>query len=168
MTHAFKTISAKPTFGTLKPNLNQSDYINRKKGLITFCKTPSYCGQLKASSSYDIRNSFNIGRYTRGLDNSKILSANKSNLIIGQYSKFNVNNICTVSVIDPDYPPAPCDSQNPCNPCQNPNSVQIDSSLTEPFYQTKQIDPLGELFGRTQCGELNYTQYMTLYPPEQL
>ena len=36
MAHAFKTISAKPTFGTLQPNLYQSDYINRKKGIIVF------------------------------------------------------------------------------------------------------------------------------------
>ena len=31
MAHAFKNISAKPTFGTLREELNQSDYINRKK-----------------------------------------------------------------------------------------------------------------------------------------
>jgi hypothetical protein len=27
------------------------------------------------------------------------------------------------------------------------------------------IDPLGELFGKTQCGELNYTHYMLFNPP---
>ena len=31
MAHAFKTIPAKSTFGTLQEELNQSDYINRKK-----------------------------------------------------------------------------------------------------------------------------------------
>ena len=30
------------------------------------------------------------------------------------------------------------------------------------------IDPLGELFGQTQCGELNYTHHMFLNPPQNL
>ena len=29
----------------------------------------------------------------------------------------------------------------------------------------KTIDPLGELFGASQCGELNYTKYMVFDPP---
>ena len=36
MAHTFKTISAKPTFGTQQSNINQSDYINNKK--TTICK----------------------------------------------------------------------------------------------------------------------------------
>ena len=36
MAHAFAPIPAKPAFGTLKENLYQSDYINRKKAEISF------------------------------------------------------------------------------------------------------------------------------------
>jgi DNA-binding beta-propeller fold protein YncE len=36
MAYTFKTISAKPTFGTLQSNIYQSDYINNKK--TTICK----------------------------------------------------------------------------------------------------------------------------------
>ena len=37
MAFAFSPIPAKPTFGTLKENLYQSDYINRKKAKNNYC-----------------------------------------------------------------------------------------------------------------------------------
>jgi hypothetical protein len=166
MAHAFKTISAKPTFGTIRENLYQSDYINRKKGLITICNSPPSCKGLRIAPSYNVRNSFNLGRYTLSLDKCNIFPVNKSNLIIGQYTKANLDNVCTVSNLFPYSKPAPCSSDNPCNPCQNNTPVIIDpNSATNPFYYTCQIDPLGELFGKSQCGELNYTHYMLFYPP---
>lgn len=64
MAHAFKTISAKPTFGTIRANLYQSDYVNRKKGVITFCNSRVTCKGLRIAPSYNTRNSFNLGRYT--------------------------------------------------------------------------------------------------------
>ena len=162
MAHAFQTISAKPTFGTLRENLYQSDYINRKKGIITYCKSRSACQRIKVAPSYNIRNSFNIGLYDLKLKNNNIYPVNKSNLIIGQYTKSNLNNVCTISNIFPYSKPAPCSYDNPCNPCQNNNSVIIDPASTTPFYETNMIDPLGELFGKSQCGELNYTHYMEI------
>jgi len=165
MAHAFKTISAKPTFGTLKDNLYQSDYINRKKGLITFCNTPSKCNKIYKSPNYSTYNSFNLGRYQLSLDNCNILPVNKSNLIIGQYTKENLSNICTIQNIFPYTKPEPCGSNSPCIPCQNNTPVIIDPSSISPFNFNHIIDPLGELFGTTQCGELNYTQYMFFYPP---
>lgn len=168
MAHAFKTISAKPTFGTLRENLYQSDYINRKKGLAIFCNSPSVCYKIKSAPSYNIRNAFNIGRLSLSLNKCNKLAINKSNLIIGQYTKENLTNICTVSNIFPYSKPAPCSSVEPCNPCQNNEPIVVDPVATKPFYQTYQIDPLGELFGQTQCGELNYTHYMFLYPPTKL
>ena len=42
MAHAFAPIPAKPAFGTLKENLYQSDYINRKKAKYTYCRGPAY------------------------------------------------------------------------------------------------------------------------------
>lgn len=162
MAHAFKTFSAKPTFGTLRQNLYQSDYINRKKGVITFCKSPSRCQKIKYASSYNTINSFNIGRYTLTLDKCNVLPVNKTNLIIGQYTKQNLQDICTVQNIDPTISPHP-DSN-----CQNTPPIIIDPnnmSPPKPFYWTYQIDPFGLLFGNSQCGELNYTNYMCFYPP---
>ena len=139
MAHAFKTISAKPTFGVIKDNMYQSDYIARKKGAFTFCNIPQQCHRLITSDSYSRLNSFNVRKYTT--------YANKSNLISGQYMKENLTNVCTVSDIIG-------------SPCQNNTNVKIDpTTATVPYYYTYQIDPIGELFGNTQCGELNFTRY---------
>jgi hypothetical protein len=81
---------------------------------------------------------------------------------MGQYSKLNLQNVCTVSKGPP--PSQHCSSDAPCNPCQNNDPVQIDPS-TDTFYLDYTIDPLGELFGASQCGELNYTRYMVFNPP---
>jgi hypothetical protein len=165
MAHAFKTISAKPTFGTLQENLYQSDYINKKKGIITFCRSPSICHRLKVTPSYNSRYSFNIGRNSLILDRCNVLRVNKSNLIISQYTKEDLNGVCTVSPLSPYIPPAPCGPDNPCTPCQNNNVVIVDPlNSASPFYNEYIIDPLGQLFGKSQCGELNYTDYMIFTP----
>ena len=155
MAHAFKTISAKPTFGTLQQNLYQSDYINRKKGIIVFCKQPFICQKNIIAPSYNMKNSFNLGFRFNRLNS---IHNNKSNLIASQYTKENLTNVCTVSPINPYIAPAPCTN---CDPCQNNGVVIIDPlNSTTTFYNEYSTDPLGELFGKTQCGELNYTEYM--------
>jgi hypothetical protein len=160
MTHAFKTISAKPTFGSLRENIYQSDYINRKKGLLMYCNSQSTCNKSKVSSSYNNINSFNLGR---SLVKCNILPVNKSNLIIGQYSKTNLTDVCSISKGPP--PNTQCSSEIPCNPCQNNLPVTINETSTVPLYFDYTIDPLGELFGKSQCGELNYINYIVFYPP---
>ena len=158
MTHTFNRISANPTFGSIRENLYQSDYINKKKGSIIFCKTPLRCQKPSVVTSYNMLNLFNTDRrYQFGFQ------TNKNNLIIGQYTKENLNNVCTVSAISPYSKPEPCSSDSPCNPCQNSGAILVNDTLT--FYNNYMIDPLGELFGQTQCGELNYTEYMECNPP---
>jgi len=166
MAHAFQTISAKPTFGTIRENLNQSDYLNRKKGILTFCNASSTCPRLINNFSYDSKYTYNLGRNSITLNQCNNIPINKSNLIIGQYSKENLKDICTVQKIDPSVSPKPCGLTLPCNPCQINSPVVINPSSTNPFYFTYQIDPLGQLFGKSQCGELNYTQYFVLNPPQ--
>ena len=136
MAHAFKTIPAKSTFGTLQEELNQSDYISIKKRK---CNSILYTNK----SNLIVRPQLN-----------------KSNLIIGQYTKLNLYNVCNVSKGPP--PANPCEFNN-CNPCQD--IVTINASSTNPFYFDYTIDPLGELFGKTSCGILNYTNYMVFNPP---
>ena len=65
---------------------------------------------------------------------------NKTDLVTGQYLKMNLNGVVTVS------------------------SNNIDSTSKAPFYDSNVIDPIGELFGNTQCGELNYTNYLQVFP----
>ncbi len=171
MAHAFAPIPAKPAFGTLKKNLYQSDYINRKKAKINYCSASSLCN--KRPNNYALINNTNLGRYLYNLEICKIIPINKSNLIIGQYTKLNLTGVCTVSTGTP--PTQPCGNgidELPCNPCQTSTDVIIDpdgssSSVVSgiPFYWYATIDPLGELFGSSQCGELNYTHHMVFYPP---
>lgn len=152
MSHAFAKIPAKPTFGTLKEQISQSDFINRKKSKNIYCMNTKVNGKIKKANSYATLNSFNLGLR---LQNPNITHVNKYNLIMAQYSKLNLNGVCTVSK---GTPPTTHCNETPCDPCQNNEPVIF--STTEPFYWGQTIDPLGELFGRTQCGELNYINYM--------
>jgi hypothetical protein len=169
MAHAFSPIPAKPAFGTLKENLYQSDYINRKKSKLVYCGTPSYCNKIKIANSYNMLNSYNLGRYSRSLETCNIIPVNKGNLIVGQYTKLNLDNVCTVSTGTP--PTQHCGNginEIPCKPCQNNTPVIIDPTATNPFYWDATIDPLGELFGNSQCGQLNFTEYMVVNSSLQL
>ena len=139
MAYTFKNISAKPTFGTFKQDMCQSDYINRKKRINTGCKS-AYSQPKKVISSYDKMYSDNLG-----VNLDKCNNINKSNLIAGQYSNLNLTDVITVS-----------DIANMSDPEQTSGM---------PFYFNHIIDPHGQLFGKSQCGELNYTQYMVFNCP---
>jgi hypothetical protein len=128
MSQAFKT------FGTIRENLYQSDYINRKKRRVNCCNVSPCCKKNKLYCKNNL-NTFN-----------------ESNLIYGQYSALDLQNVCTVS-----NGPPPTEPES--KPCLN-QDVIINPADSNPFYLSHTIDPLGELFGRTQCGELNYTHYM--------
>lgn len=167
MAYAFNTISAKPTFGTIKENLYQSDYINRKKAIITYCSTPDYNNKIKNATSYHIMNSFKLGSYIASLDKYKNLLINKNNLIIGQYTQSNLKDVCTVSENYYNTAPSPKSdiSSLDCLICPVPSDIIIDPNNpnnTLPFYNNYIIDPRGQLFGKSQCGELNYINYMQL------
>jgi len=71
----------------------------------------------------------------------------------------NLTDVCCVQEIDPTVNPTPC-TLTSCNNCPN---ISIDTNVSYPFYFKYQIDPRGELFGKSQCGELNYTHYMMIF-----
>ena len=145
MSYAFS--SAKSTFGTLQEKINQSDFINRKKKKNLFCNNQTVCNRLAVLNNANKCNVF---------------STNKYNLIIGQYSKTDLKNVCVISLGSP--PTEHCSDLNPCNPCQTTAQVPIViSSSATPLHETHTLDPLGELFGNSQCGELNYNKYMAPY-----
>ena len=142
MAHTFAPIPAKPAFGTLRENLYQSDYLERKKAKLVYCNKPTtVCNKPTQLLSYDKYQLYRLGQYARAIEECNIIPVNKGNLIVGQYSKMDLANVITII-------PTP-----------------VNASSTVPFYQTNVIDPLGQLFGKTQCGELNYTNYMVFYPP---
>jgi len=67
---------------------------------------------------------------------------NRANLLYNLYSKENLNQVTTVA--------------------SNPKDIKVNNinPTLKPFYQYYTIDPKGQLFGNSQCGELNYTKYM--------
>jgi len=115
MSRVFAVIPAKSTFGTLHEVIYQSDYLEIKKARAV-CK--------------------GVKPRPRTIPKPKFPNiSNKTNLVIGQYSKMNLNGIITVS--------------------SNIEDINV------------VIDPIGELFGNTPCGELNYTKYLQLYVPSE-
>jgi len=171
MAHAFAPIPANPTFGTFRKNLYQSDYINRKKAKLIYCNSRDSCGRILVSPDYNVRTLFNTGRDAINLlrCSNVAIPISKGNLIMGQYTKLDLNRVCTV-LNTTNYKAGDClkniNDIDSINGCPNDSPVKIDpSSNTSPFYQTNIIDPCGLLFGNSQCGELNYTSYMFFYPP---
>jgi hypothetical protein len=158
MAHAFKSIPAKPTFGTLTKAGYQSDYISNKKAKLLYCNNDNKpnCNKLTKASNYDQFNLFYKGRYLNQLNKGCILPFDKTNLIAGQYSKMNLKDVCTVST------GSPCSLIDSCGGCSS--GAIVDVASTEPFYQVNTIDPLGSLFGRSACGTNNFISYM-IYSP---
>jgi hypothetical protein len=160
MAHTFKPIPGKPAFGTLTQVVYQGDYISNKKAKLLYClnSDKTSCNKLTKAINYGQYNLYNKGRYLNALTNGCILPFNKTNLITGQYSKMNLDSVCTV--ID-GYP---CSQIDSCPGCEIGASVNADINATEPFYQTNTIDPVGNLFGKSECGINNFTRYMVYNP----
>jgi hypothetical protein len=155
MAHAFKTIPAKPAFGTLTKPGYQSDYIsNKKANMLYYTCDKKTCNKLTKAPNYHEYNLFYKKQY---LNNNKMLPFDKTNLIAGLYAKMNLKNICAVSNGNP------CSLVDSCAGCET--GAIVDLSSSQPFYQVCTIDPLGELFGRSACGTNNFTSYM-VYSPE--
>ena len=132
-------MSAKSAFGNLKESLYQSEYIKSKKKYSIYCR----------NKHFDNKNLF-MRTYLNKIQN------NKTNLVVGQYTKSDLKDICVITLGHPPSTYCVPDSETPC--CIH--NVPINTSSTTPFYLAQTIDPLGELFGSTPCGELNYVKYM--------
>jgi hypothetical protein len=156
------------TLGKAVENLYQSDYIARKNASITYCRAPSYCNNITLANSYNQMNSYNLGAYVNSIGTCNIIPVNKTNLVASQYSKLNLQNICTVNAGPPPLQPFLYGESNySCNSNPviiNPNNP-TNLTATTPFYYGYTIDPVGAEFGVTPCGALNYTEYMVFYPP---
>jgi len=158
MSRAFRATPAKSAFGTLNQVVYQGDYISNKKAKLTYCANRNYtnCNKVSYASSYDQYNLFKNGRYLNAKKNGCILPFDKQNLIAGLYTKLNLTDVCTV--IDG----SPCSKIYSCDGCLT--GAKIDKDATEPFYQMHTIDPVGLLFGKSECGVNNYAKYM-IYSP---
>ena len=170
MAHAFKTIPGKPAFGTLKQVVYQSDYLGKKKAQRTVCTSQANCGQIKNAKSYEQVNQYKEGFRLNTENRCNILPFNKSDLIVNLYSKQNLKYVCTMingfPCINPELSDVNCTSSTIpkcCNDACSGNKT-IDN-IDKAFNWNHTIDPVGELFGNTQCGIENYTHYMVYNPP---
>jgi hypothetical protein len=166
MSHTLTVLSAKPTFGTINNYMSQNDYLTSKKAKALYCTTPIYCNKLKIAPTYEYKYLYTQGRYELGLLNFRVNALDTGDLINGQYTNFNLKNICTIANGNPTS--KQCSYTFPCDPCQNNTAVIVNTNALEPFYFNKTIDPLGELFGKTQCGEFNYNNYVELVAPTNI
>jgi hypothetical protein len=176
MAHAFKTIPGKPAFGTLKQVVFQSDYLGKKKAQRTVCTSQANCGKIKNAKSYEQVNQHKEGFRLNAAKRCNILPFNKSDLIVNLYSKMNLKYACTMingyPCINPELSDVSCSligSNIPkccSNACSSVKTITPGSS--NPFNWNNTIDPLGNLFGNSQCGIQNYTQYMVFNPPNNI
>lgn len=129
MAHAFKTIPAKPTFGTVQPLIYQSDYLNiKKKQILSNIRCNPNLGYDYYYLLYKSRGTTQI---------------NPLNLVYNLYSQENLYKVNTLAY-----------NNNLSVPV-----TKINPSST-PLYNYYTIDPEGQLFGDSPCGELNYVNYV--------
>ena len=169
MAHAFKVIPAKPAFGTLKQVVYQSDYLERKKALRTVCTSQANCGQIKNAKSYQQVNEYNKGFRLKRERNCTILPFNKSNLIVNLYSKMDMKYVCPLINSFPCINPYLSDANytettNPTSCIDACKGSKTIDHTDKPFNWFHTIDPVGDLFGQTQCEIENYTNYMVFNP----
>jgi aminopeptidase C len=128
--HTFNKIPAKPTFGTFQNQLDSSDYLTLKKQRY-----------LKYNKDPKYINTYDYYYLNKDKTISLLKQINTNNLNYNLISKENLNNVITL-----------IDNNGQINPYINPDG--------KPFYKYYKIDPLGQLFGLSQCGVNNYVNYM--------
>ena len=102
---------------------------------------------------------YDWGQNSNSLESYNIIPVNKWNLIMGQYTKLNLKNVCTVSNGTP--PTQHCGNgynEKPCNPCQNTLPVKIDRRnrrrMEPQSYESKKVgcflSNIAQYYGKAQ------------------
>jgi hypothetical protein len=146
MAHAFQPLPGNVTFRKTKESNYASDYIYNKKSLMAYCveKKDFNCKKWWNQGELFL---YNNGQYL--VTTAKCSPFNTSNLGSNLYTKQDLSSVCVITDT----------SSNTCKP--KINAISISTSNKEPLYNRYNIDPSGQLFGRTPCGENNYTIFMT-------
>jgi hypothetical protein len=173
MAHAFKIIPATPAFGTLKEVIFQSEYLKNKKSKRSFCTSETKCGRVTKADSYNHMNLYRQGFRLNKLKSCNVLPFDKTNLIANLYSKMDMEYACSFTnglpCVNPEltYASDSCGLVPPCcyDACKGSKTLTVGTNATNPFNFTNTIDPVGDLFGKTQCGTENFTHYMYFSPP---
>jgi hypothetical protein len=151
MAHAFQPTPGNVTFRkTREPNY-ASDYIYNKKSLMAYCieKKDFNC---KKSWNQGELFLYNNGQYLTTY--AKCSPYNTSNLGSNLYTKLDVSGVCVIRDTTLNNT-----SSSACSP--QISAIPVLTSQSQPLYYRYNIDPSGQLFGRTPCGVNNYTIFMT-------
>ena len=135
---------ASRTFGTLKKNLYQDDYIYNKHHRTVFCK------DLKCERPFTVAKQSDY-IYIKRVQNSRFKNLNGDETSSGVFRVQDLNRVNPVQLV---YSPNP--KLYTCDSSFNPIPITADNTT---FYKTYNIDPCGTLFGNTPCGLLNYTNF---------
>jgi hypothetical protein len=130
---------------TREPNY-ASDYIYNKKSLMAYCieKKDFNCKKWWNQGELFL---YNNGQYLATY--GKCSPYNTSNLGSNLYTKLDVSGVCVITDT----------SLNACSP--KISAIPVLTSQSQPLYYRYNIDPSGQLFGRSPCGVNNYTIFMT-------
>jgi hypothetical protein len=138
MAHSFKTNSGRSTFGTFREPSDAGSYILNKKAKTIYCK-PNICTNNKNVGSES--NLLTLNRANR-LTFYYCRDVNKSNLNINLITKLNLTDVPVIENMA----------------FESPTTIDVSNNTTNPYlYYT--IDPCGNLFGNTICGQSNYLNY---------
>jgi hypothetical protein len=138
MAHSFKTNSGRNTFGTFKEPSDAGDYILNKKAKATYCK-PNVCTSNKYVGSESNLLTLKKANYLAFYSCRN--NINRANLNINLITKLNLNNVPVIENMSFESP------------------TTFSSTSTENPYLYYTIDPSGNLFGNTTCGQNNYVNY---------
>jgi len=154
MSRLFQPIPANPTFGVLQKNGYASDYTEKKKLKEVF--SDSIRNQRRSNLSQSQLLKLKNCELKKNIIYNQVY-LDKTNLIAGLFSNENLEGIttlCTRGEVDPETNLPSCLQE----------VTTIDPSA-QPFYIHYTIDPTGALFGNTQCGLNNFTNYMQINVP---
>lgn len=140
---------ARPTFGTFKKTSDAGDYIYRKKALNSTCNpnVVSCCSRLNKTRN-------NSQNELMMLNNAKLY--NRRDGFAFSVKDLNINLVTTLDLLGVSV--ILDTSGNVC-------PTQLEYSALQDFYIRYAIDPKGELFGNTPCGQNNYQHYLRMNLP---
>ena len=122
------------TFGKFKESNYSSDYIKNKRNEEILCNNKN-CKVSGGANS--------MKKQTESCD---IYPFHKKDLTVNLYSRLDLQNVKTI-----------CRGTNICDS----SSMSTNIAITDvPLYQYYIIDPNGSLFGNSECGANNYTEYI--------
>jgi len=144
MARSFKTYPGRPTFEVYNEPLDAGEYIKNKSAITTFCGA-NVCKPSRAVNTQSNLLLLNRANYLNYYSSGDI---DRSNLYINLLTKLDLNHVPVIK-----------NNTNP--PFVSPTTIS-NNVIT---YTAYLIDPCGNLFGNTTCGENNYETYLVYNPP---